>query len=84
MNAELWMLLVTVLIGFSLVFMVITKKGSLPQAFSLWFIQLIAVLSISMLPLQLSLLDTFTSTFGLLTILMLILVLSNKKKKKQV
>ncbi|WP_449537751.1 hypothetical protein [Ferdinandcohnia sp. Marseille-Q9671] len=84
MSAGLWMLLVTVLIGFSLVFMVITKKGSLTQAFSLWLIQLIAVLSISMFHLKLSLIDTFTSTFGLLTLLMLILVLSNKKKKKQV
>jgi hypothetical protein len=43
MNAELMMLVVTLIIGYSLFFMVVTKKGSLIKAFYLWFIQLIVV-----------------------------------------
>lgn len=81
MNAEIMMLVVTLVIGFSLFFMLIAKKGSPRKAFYLWLIQLIVVLSISTFMLNLGVIDTFTSVFGLITILMLILVLSNKKSK---
>lgn len=79
MNAEIIMLGVTLVIGFSLFFMVVSKKGSPTKAYFLWLIQLIVVLSTSIFKLNLGLIDTFTSTYGLITILMLILVFTIKK-----
>ena len=81
MNAEIMMLVVTLVIGFSLFFMVVAKKGSPRKAFYLWLIQLIVLLSISTFILNVGLIDIFTSTFGLITMLMLILVLPNKKSQ---
>lgn len=81
MNAEIMMLIVTLVIGFSLIFMQFTKKGSPSKALFLWFIQLIVVFYISIFMLNLGLIDTFVSTFGLITILMLILVLTIKKNR---
>lgn len=80
MDAEIVMLAVTLVIGLSLFFMVVTKKGSTKKAFFLWFIQLIVVLSISLFILNLGVIDIFTSTYGLITFLMLILVLMNRNK----
>ncbi|SES10069.1 hypothetical protein SAMN04487944_11826 [Gracilibacillus ureilyticus] len=79
MNAEILMLVVTLIIGYSLCIMVFTKRGSVIMAFYLWFIQLVVVLVISIFMLNLGVIDIFTSTFGLITILMLILVLTYKK-----
>lgn len=79
MSAQLMMLIVTVVIGFLLIFMVGTKKGSAANAFYLWIIQFVVIYGISLFRLNISLIDTFTSTFGLITLLMLILVLMNRK-----
>ncbi len=78
------MLAVTLIIGLSLFFMVVTKKGNPTKTFFLWFIQFIVVLSVSIFILNLGVIDMVISTYGLLTILMLILVLlSNNKVRKE-
>jgi len=82
MNPETIMLVVTLIIGFALFFMVITRKGTFIKALCLWLIQLIVILSINIFSLNLGVIDTFTSTFGLITMLMLILVLTNKKERR--
>lgn len=80
MTAQLMMLLTTVIIGLSLFFMVVVKKGSASSALYLWIIQLVVVFGISLLVLNLGLIETVTSAFGLITLLMLIMVLTYKKR----
>ncbi len=80
MTAQLMMLLTTVIIGLSLFFMVVVKKGSASSALYLWIIQLVVVFGISLLVLNLGLIETVTSAFGLITLLMLIVVLTYKKR----
>lgn len=80
MTAQLMMLLTTVIIGLSLFFMVVAKKGSASSALYLWIIQLVVVFGISLLVLNLGLIETVTSAFGLITLLMLIVVLTYKKR----
>lgn len=80
MTAQLMMLLTTVIIGLSLFFMVVVKKGSASSALYLWIIQLVVVFGISLFVLNLGLIETVTSAFGLITLLMLIVVLTYKKR----
>ena len=82
MNGEIILLIVSAVISFALAFIVISKKCSQAVAFFLWLIQLITVVCINMFMLNLGVIDTFTSAYGLITILMLILVLANQKLKK--
>jgi hypothetical protein len=82
MNGEMIMLVVTVVVGLSLFFMVVSKKGKPITAIYLWFVQLLVVLGINIFMLNHGFIDTFTSTFGLLTILMLVLVLAIKRTKQ--
>lgn len=79
MSAQLMMLVVTVVIGFLLIFMIGTKRGSTSNAFYLWIIQFVVIFGISLFRLNISLIETFTSTFGLITMLMLLLVLMNRR-----
>lgn len=80
MTAQLMMLLTTVIIGLSLFFMVVVKKGSASSALYLWIIQLVVIFGISLFVLNLGLIETVTSAFGLITLLMLIVVLTYKKR----
>lgn len=80
MTAQLMMLLTTVIIGLSLFFMVVVKKGSASSALYLWIIQLVVIFGISLFVLNLGLIETVTSAFGLITPLMLIVVLTYKKR----
>ena len=70
MTAQLMMLLTTVIIGLSLFFMVVAKKGSASSALYLWIIQLVVIFGISLFVLNLGLIETVTSAFGLITLLM--------------
>ena len=84
MNPDLIMLIVSLVVGFSLFFMIISKKVTSSKAYySLLAFQFLVILSVSMFMLNLGLIDTFTSTFGLITLLMLILVLTISSTKKK-
>jgi len=83
-NPDLIMLIVTLVVGFSLFFMiVIGKVSSAKTYYSLLVLQFLVIVSVSMFILNLGLIDTFTSTFGLITLLMLILVLIITRTKKK-
>jgi len=84
MNPDLIMLMVSLVVGFSLFFMVITKKGTSANFYySLLAFQFLVILGVSKFMLNLGLIDTFTSTFGLIALLMLILVLTITRTKKK-
>ena len=84
MNPDLIMLIVSLVVAFSLFFMIITKKGTSSKVYySLLAFQFLVIFSISKFMLNLGLIDTFTSTFGLITLLMLILVLTITSTKKK-
>ena len=84
MNPDLIMLVVSLVVGFSLFFMIITKKATSTKAYyTLLALQFLVILSVSKFMLNLGLIDTFTSSFGLITLLMLVLVLTVTSTKKK-
>ena len=84
MIPDLIMLVVSLVVGFSLFFMIITKKvTSTKSYYTLLALQFLVILSVSKFMLNLGLIDTFTSSFGLITLLMLVLVLTVTSTKKK-